>query len=230
VACTRPVTPAEQVQGFKILNRKKGTLTGGVDARVLLRQQAKERLERNLKRLSSFCQSGVDDTRDWPSRELLEDIRHDVEVLAGLERKRRFWPVWKAFEHVDKRMKKLQLESRVSDLIRRARNMLRSESELSKAIRDSFEGDEIAQCSLRDLVLQPKKLARLLSDDRRMVTKWCLAHPLMWWAIEIRHPVVEDLERVKSFLTSVKEMKAMQRRDKTSERVRQYRKSRCKKK
>jgi hypothetical protein len=118
---------------------------------------------------------------------------------------------------------KIQLILRVDELIHRARSMLRGESKLSKAIRESMKGDAMAQCLLRDLVLKPKKFARLLSDDREMVTKWCLAYPLMRWAIEIRHPVVEDLPKVKKFLPTVEKVKALHRRENDSERQRRHR-------
>ena len=98
--------------------------------RALWRSQTKERLERNLESLESYCKPGVipddglfagsSELGYWPSRELLDEIARDVLLLAFLERKRPFLPVWKAFEQVDKRMKKLQLTSRVNDLIRRA--------------------------------------------------------------------------------------------------------------
>ena len=185
------------------------------------RNQVKERLEHNLKSLSSLCQSGANNFWDWPSYELLMEIRQGVFFLAGLDNKRQIWRHdWKEFKYVDKRMKKLQLESRVTDLINRARKILRSESELSKDIKATMEGDEVAKSSLRDLALHPKKFARLLDDDRIMVQQWCMAQPLMKWAYEIKHPVVEDLPRLKRLM---EQAKAVHRKYQQRERVRRLR-------
>lgn len=204
------------------MKQKKGNADAKDEARELLRSQVIERLKRNLEGLASYCHS--DDDRSWPSRKLLQEIQGDVNLLLKRVRPvRPVWPIWEAFQKVDKRFKKLRLKSRVNDLIRRARNILRSESDLSKAVKAALTGSAVAQCAWREMVLQPEKFVKLLLDDRRMVTTWCLAKPLMNWAITIRHPVVEELKRVRKFLPTVEEVKASDRRAKAAERTRKSR-------
>ena len=120
---------------------------------------AKERLERNLKSPASYCQRPADplakiheEAEDpigewlerrrvlWPSRELLQEIDDDVIVLAVAGRKKPILPVWKAYEQVDRRMRKLRLKSRLNDLIRRARARVPGESELGLAPRSYLCG------------------------------------------------------------------------------------------
>src|SRR5438105_64442 len=102
--------------------------------RLLWRSESRERLARNLTLLSSCCQScvipqengemhaivGSKELGYWPSAELLWWIERDVFFLYFLERRKPIWPIWQAFEHVDWRMKKLELESRVTALLDRA--------------------------------------------------------------------------------------------------------------
>jgi hypothetical protein len=176
-----------------------------------------ERLERNLEKLSSYCRPGsissIDDVaRDgltvwtldafddsyklcwWPSRELLNEIHDDVYLLAVSERVRPIWPVWKAFEQVDRRLTKLRLKLRVGNLISRARDLLPDESELNKIVRLATAGTAQAQCSLRDMVLDAQKLDALLRAERRMVIHRCMAQPLVFWIKTIGDPMAKDLD------------------------------------
>ena len=159
----------------------------------------------------------------WPSRELLEEIQHDVLVLALHERVKPILPVWKAFEHVDKRIKKLRLKWNVNDLIRRTRDMRPSESVLGKTVGEAIAGNAQAQCSLRDMVLEPRKLAESLRHDRQMVIQMCMAQPFVEWLIDIGHPMAKDLHNIVNFLPTVEELKAALRRDKNRKRQQQYR-------
>jgi hypothetical protein len=87
---------------------------------VSKKEAAKERLERNLKSLESYCQPPVDEQAEideeaenpigewlkkrrvlWPSHELLRQINDDVIELAIAGRKKPILPIWKAFEQVD---------------------------------------------------------------------------------------------------------------------------------
>lgn len=233
-----------QLEREKILNKKKGTLTKDGETRALRRSQTRERLKRNLESLASYCQPGVtppdDVARDgwaaavlrifdskkfgcWPRRVLLREIEHDVLVLALLERRKPLFPVWKAFEQVDKRMKKLRLKSHVYDLICRARAVLPQESLLNKRLREAIAGDAQARCLLRDLGQEPQKLVELLRDDRQMVIQRCMAMPLVEWLIDIMHPMAKDFHNIVELLSTVEEVKALRQRDKTRERVQLYR-------
>ena len=205
------------------------------DRRMLWRQAAKERLMRNLEALASYCQP-ADRTADddpvteelkkrgrWPSRELLQEIEDDVFVL--LERKQ-IVPIWKEFEQVDKRMKKLRLKSRANDLIRRACARLAGESVLGKAAREPTTKE--TQSLLCDIDLGKRNFAELLEDDRRRVRQRYMAGPLVDWALIIGHPMAKDFGKIEAFLIwglneTVEEVKLLQRREKTRERVRRLR-------
>jgi hypothetical protein len=216
-------------------------------AHMSWRRRAKERLEHNLKNLSSYCQPGVfpqelaasdgwaagllrgvfgsEKFGCWPMRGLLREIQEDVLVFALHERKKPIFPFWKAFEQVDRRMPKLRLKSRINDLIHRARSMLRSESELTKAMRAAMarNASAVAQSAWRDMVLEPKNLVKPLQEDRRIVWHWCMAEPLVCWAIEIAHPMAKHLHDIVEFFPTVKEMNAERRREINRERQRQFR-------
>jgi hypothetical protein len=205
--------------------------------------RAKERLARNLSHLSCYCQplrippddSARDDLehwrlRDlpgsykdgfWPSRELLAEIENDVLFLA--ERKRAIFPVWKAFLQLNNRVKKLQLKSRVNDLIRRAQRLLSGESELNKVLRLAKAGDLKARCSLSNMILKPEKLDELLEADRQMMVLRDRARPLVYWSIDIGHPFANDWSHIVKLRPTVKEFEAWQRREKRRESVRRCR-------
>jgi hypothetical protein len=208
---------------------------------MLWRREVKERLTRNIESLASYCQL-PDITADhvsddpitehlkklvrWPSRELLREIEDNVLDLALLERNKPILPIWRAFEQVDKRMKKLRLKSRVSDLIRRACAILAGESVLSKAARERNTKETLLL--LCDIELRKRNLAELLEDDRRRVRQKWMAGPLVEWAVNIGHPMAKDLDGVTAFLfgwsnEAVEEVKLLQQREKIRERVRRHR-------
>lgn len=223
----------------KILSKKETLIE-----KEMLRKQAKDRLKHNLESLASYCRAGARPEQDvgrrnwgaqvlqvfvhrgsacWPSRELLCEIEDDVLVLAKLERVKPILPVWKAFEQMDKRTPKLRLKMRMDNLIGRALDMLAGESELGKAVREAMAGTAQAQCRLRDMILDPDKLAELLRDDRRIVIQRCRAQPLVEWLIEIMHPQSKDFNNIVELLPTVKELKAMHTRERTRERLRRHR-------
>jgi hypothetical protein len=174
---------------------------------------AKERLERNLPHLSSYCRPGVN-TGGWPSlpsREFLAAIQNDVLVLAQRERKKPIFPVWKAFLQVDKRQKKLRLKNCVDNLIHRARELLSVESVLAKAVPEAKAGNAQAQCLMRDLVADPQKLVELLGADRQFVIQWCMAQDLLHWTLSIRHPMAKDLHWIAKFLPTKEEVRRQKR-------------------
>jgi hypothetical protein len=167
---------------------------------------------------------------DWPSRELLKEIEDDVLVLAQCEHERvkRIFPVWKAFERVDKSAKRLRLKSRVNDLIRRAQRLLPDESVLAKAVTEAKAGNAQARCSLGDMVMKTEKLAELLQADRQMMIRRCLAVPLVCWAIGLGHPMAKNFGSLAEFIQTPEEYKTEEQRTKNRERVRRHR-SRLKK-
>jgi hypothetical protein len=154
------------------------------------RRNAEERLNRNLSHLESFCKAG--DALSWPPQWLLKEIRDDVLVLYRLERVKRPSPVWEAFEHVDRRKKKLQLELRVNDVIHRALAICPRQSELDKTVLHSMAGDAQAQRSLRDMVLNAENAAVLFWQYRELLEQQCRARPFIHWLVEIGHPMAED--------------------------------------
>ena len=179
-----------------------------------------ERLERNLENLSFYCKPEFVPPRDainnfvahifrgvsgslklgyWPSHELLREIQDDVTVLAERGRVRQIFPAWKAFEQVDKRFTKLRLKLRVGNLISRARDMLPGESELGKAVREAKAGTAQAQCLLREMVLEPEKLDKLLQADRQMERQRCMAKPVAQWTVSIGHPMAKDFVCIAGF-------------------------------
>jgi len=213
------------------------------DSLMLARTEAKERLGRNLENLASYCHppldgmAKVDPTSDdplgewldkirvlWPSRELLEQIDSDVIVLATFDRKKPILPVWKAFEQVDKRMKKLRLKSRLNDLIRGACAILAGESELGKAARDLEAGEAKAKLLVADILLGTRSLGELLDEDRLRQSRRAKAVPLVEWVIAIGHPMAKDLGAVVAFFVqdtaAIEKQKILRRREKTRERVR----------
>jgi hypothetical protein len=192
----------------KILDRKKGLLTAKKEARSS--SNAEERLGRNLFYLeSSFCKAGGQG--GWPPQWLLKEIKDDVLVLYGLERVRRPWTVWEAFERVDTRKKKLQLVARVNRLIGRARAVLPGESFLSKTVRAAIRGNAKAQCSLRDMVLTAGNPAELFCEYHQMEQEQCKREPLVCWLGEISHPMAKDFG-IKIFETD-EELKEEARRE-----------------
>jgi hypothetical protein len=216
-----------------------------VKPELLAARQAKERLARNLKNLSSYCSPESipkdDVARDvwrvellgrmfgsnklgwWPSGKLLWEIEYDVVVLAWPQRAMFPSTIWKAFERVDRQFTKLRLKLRVGNLISRARDLLPGESELNKVVRLAIAGNAQAQCSLRDMVLDAQKLDELLRADRQMVILRCMAQPLAWWTIDIDHPMAKDLHWIVGFSPTVEEDKVRRRREKTRERVQRHR-------
>src|SRR5262249_7614583 len=142
-----------------------------------------------------------------------------------LERKRPIWPIWGAFEHVDRRMKKLQLVERVDDLIDRwlamRAAMLSIQSELSKAAREGTSKE--TRRLLCDIDLGKRNLAELLLEDRRVVKKWYEAKPLVDWVVEIRHPLAKDVNNIIEFFPTMEELKDMHQRAKGRERSNRWR-------
>jgi len=216
------------------------------DSRMLARTEAKERLGRNLENLESCCRppldrmAKVDPTADdplgewldkirvlWPSRELLQQIHLDVFELATLERTKPIQPGWKAFEQVDKRMKRLRLKSRLNDLIRRACAILDGESELGKAARDLEAGKVEGEFLLRNMLTGSRNLGELLDEDRLRQSRRAKAYPLVEWVIFIGHPMAKDLGPVPARFVqddaAIEKRKILQRREKTRERVRRRR-------
>jgi hypothetical protein len=163
----------------------------------------------------------------WPSRELLQEIDRDVIVLAIVQRKKPILPVWKAFEQVDKRMKKLRLKSRLNDLISRTCAILAGESELGKAARDWETGKAEAQSLVRDILLGNRNLAELLDEDRVRQSQRAKSWPLVEWAIVNGHPMARDLDNVPALFVqdnaAIEKRKILQRRDQTRERQRRRR-------
>jgi hypothetical protein len=207
-----------------------------------------ERLERNLENLSFCCSPGPiseddDAARDvlkagllrgisgssklgwWPSRELLQEIEFDVLVLSGRKSLRTIFPAWKAFEQVNKRMPELRLKLRVGNLIRRARKLLSSESELDKVVRLAIAGTAQAQCFYRDKVLiDPQKLAELLRAALQLEKQRCMAQPLLRWLVGEGHPQAKDLQPlIAEFCPTVEQYKVWRRREKTRSRVQRHR-------
>jgi ssDNA-binding Zn-finger/Zn-ribbon topoisomerase 1 len=171
-----------------------------------------ERLARNLEALSLCCTqfipvgdvprrasgeavrgiSGSYELGYWPSAELLQEIDYNVAVLAlhCSPKVRGFFLAWEEFKYVDNRTPKLQLESRVGDLINRASAMLPgSESELGKAAREAKAGTAAAQCRLGDMVMKKGKFADLLQAEGRMEIQRWLAQPVARWIVTIGHPL-----------------------------------------
>ena len=128
----------------------------------------------------------------WPPQWLLKEITNDVHVLYRLERVKRASPVWEAFEHVDKRKKKLQLKLRLNDVIHRALAICPRQSELDKTVLDSMRGDAQAQRSLRNMVLNAENPAEFFWQYRELLEQLCRARPFIHWLVEIRHPMAED--------------------------------------
>jgi hypothetical protein len=205
-------------------------------------------LERNLENLSFYCSSpefissidnvawkrlmvlesrGISGSRKlgyWPSHELLQEIQDDVLVLSGRKSFRQIFPVWKAFEQVDRRVKKLRLKLRVDNLISRARALLPpSESELNKVVRLAITGNAQTQCSYRDMVLDPKKLAESLRADRQMERQRCMAQPLARWTVDIGHPMAKDFHYVAGISYTPEQVQAAWLRLRQRMRVRRHR-------
>jgi hypothetical protein len=210
--------------------------------KLKLRSDERTRLERNLENLSCYCHPGrmpKDDLATdgeawrlsdmagsyqfgcWPSRALLTAIERDVLILA--ERKRAIFPVWKAFEQVDKRLKGLRLKSRVNDLISRARKLLPGRSELSKLVRLAIAGKAQDQCAYRDMVLDPQKLAELLRVHEQVMIRRDRAQPLVYWTLDIEHPFAKDWGYIEKLRPTVEEVKAWQRSEGKRKRARRHR-------
>jgi len=205
-------------------------------------RSAKARLLCHLDRLRGYCQPVENQkTNDekaeeplwqrhvrWPGREFLHDIERNTLVLAKHERARQIVPAWKAFKIVDKRVPGLRLVQQVDNLTKRAMDRLKDagESELAKS---AWDADDVAtQCLLRDLLLQKKNLAELVSEYRRCIRQRVEAWPLVEWLIEISHPTVRDFDDRTRFIydgfqEAVEELKVTRRRAKQRERVRRHR-------
>src|SRR5262245_6659224 len=212
----------------------------------LLPKQARERLERNLESLAFYCKPPAkvvkfDEKADdpigdwaeklrqvrWPSRELLREIDDDVIVLAMRGRVKPILPVWKAFEQVDKRIKKLRLKARVDDLIHRACARLGGESVLERAAWALKAGKADAQCLVRDIMLGNQDLGELLDDYRYRLLQKVKSYPLAEWAMVNGHPLAKDFGPVVEFFVvddeAIRKQKIRQWRDKTRERVQRHR-------
>jgi hypothetical protein len=191
------------------------------------RRNAEERLNRNLSHLESFCNAG--DPLSWPPQWLLKEITNDVHVLYMLERVKRPSPVWEAFEHVDKRKKKLQLELRVKDVIHRALAICFRQSELEKTVLDSMRGDAQAQRSLRNMILNAKNPAKLFWQYRELLEQQCRARPFIHWLVEIHHPMAEDFwGKLPSVEWEKTERRLLRKRDAGRRRSRKWRKAKKK--
>jgi hypothetical protein len=184
---------------------------------------ALKRLERNLDDLKFCCSPGLtpkgseairfanfrfsrlapgvsDKDSYWPPYALLREIEDDVIVLAEHGRQKQIFPRWKAFEQLDRGTPRLRLKMRVDKLVRRAGDMLPpSESTLDGVVRLAIAGTTQAQCSLRDIVMSPQKLAELLQDDRQMERQRCMARPVAKWIVWIAHPMAEDFVSLAEF-------------------------------
>jgi hypothetical protein len=213
---------------------------------VSKKDAAKERLERNLKSLASYCQRPADrlakidkEAEDpigewlkkrrvlWPSLELLREIDDDVIVLAVAERKKPILPVWKAYEQVDSRMRKLRLKSRLNDLIRRARERVAGESELGRAARELEAGNARGQCFVRNILCGTRSLSQLLDDDRQRTVQKAKSYPLVEWLMVNGHPMAKDFgPAAEHFVIDagvVKERKLLEQRRKQRARTRRHR-------
>jgi len=126
---------------------------------------------------------------------------------------------------VDKLFPELQLKRRVGNLIRRARKLLSSESELDKVVRLAITGNAHAQCSYRDKVLiNPQKHAELLQAHDEMMRQRFMAQPLLRWLVGEGHPQAKDFHPlIVQFCPSVEQFKVWRRREKGRERVQRYR-------
>ena len=163
----------------------------------------------------------------WPSRELLREIDDDVIVLAVAGRKKPILPLWKAYEQVDRRMRKLRLKSRLNDLIRRAGERVAGESELDRAARELEAGNARGQCLVRDILGGTRSLRELLDDDRQRTLQKAKSYPLVEWLIVNGHPMAKDFGPVvEHFVIDaavVKERKLLERREKQRARTRRHR-------
>jgi len=217
---------------------------------VSKKEAAKQRLLRNLKSLEAYCQPPVDGQAEidaeaedpigewlekrrvlWPSNELLRQIDDDVIELAIAGRKKPILPISKAFEQVDRRMRKFRLKSRLNDLIRRARDRVTGESELAKAAWELEAGNAGAQCFVRDILCGTRSLRRLLEDDQWRTAQKAKSYPLWEWLIVNGHPMAKDFGPVAEHFVIdagvVKERKLLEQREKGRARTRRHRKKPC---
>jgi hypothetical protein len=74
----------------------------------------------------------------WPSTGVLIDLDSSVRRLAMCDREKLPEPLWKAFEHVNKRWPGFQLIRRLNGLVSRARKLLEEagESDLTRLLRE----------------------------------------------------------------------------------------------
>jgi hypothetical protein len=166
--------------------------TEELQMKVMLREEAFERLDRSLQILGFCC---CDDKElIWPPGSLLGSIDECVMFLIGLERKKRPFPAWKTFKTLDKRRRSLRLVPRINSLVKRAierRKERCGESVLEKALRrpDSLE----TQILLRDFVEQNGKFVNLLSDHSIRLTEREHSRPLLHWLCGMDHPDAQNL-------------------------------------
>ena len=170
-------------------------------------------------------------TRSWPSHELLRQIDDDVIELAIAGRKKPILPVWKAYEDVDRRMRKLRLKSRLNDLIRRARERVAGESELGRAAWELEAGNARRQCLVRDILCGKRSLRRLLEDHQWRTVQKAKSYPLLEWLMVNGHSMAKDFGPVAEHFAVddavVKERKLLEQREKGRARIRRHRKKLC---
>jgi hypothetical protein len=208
--------------------------------------EVRERLERNLKSLVSYClrpadrlakiDEGAEDPIGewlekrrvlWPSHELLHEIDDDVIVLATTpKRVNPILPVWEAFKQVDRRYPKLRLKTRVDNLIDRALARLAGESELGKAVLGLEAGKAEAQCLLRDILLGNRNLGELLKDDRDRYCQRVKSWALVEWLMVNGHPRAKDFGAVAAFFAldneAIEKRKILQELEKNRHRQRRW--------
>lgn len=210
--------------------------------------QAEKRLARNLKNLPNYCRPEYlemyDNEREffagllqvvydsskfgcWPSHQFLRQIQEDVLEIAQCGRVRKIFPVWKAFEQVNERKKKLKLTSCVTDLIIRARGLLPRESEFERVLRLLKPGDGQARRDyhdmLEDSLRDPRKFAELLQAHEKMMKHRFMVEPLVHWIVLIRHPMAKDFHSIADCCSTLEESKARREAYDRRERVQRHR-------
>jgi hypothetical protein len=197
---------------------------------VISREKVFERLDQHLQLLRCCCCDDVEFF--WPPGWLLGGIDECVMFLIELERKKRPWRAWKAFETLDKRRRSLRLVPRINSLVKRAiekRKEKCSESILEKALRrpDSLG----TQILLRDFVEQKGKFVDLLNDHDNRVMERMASWPLLHWVCGMDHPdaknlILHDVEpvRLAGILTRAHDLqKVSRKRLKNRERQKRHR-------
>jgi RNA polymerase sigma factor (sigma-70 family) len=136
-----------------------------------------ERLRDDLARLTLYCQPPDPKARSatdldeamkeftwWPNANLLERIEDGVLTIALTQRKFPERKIWKNFELVNKRKKKLHLLKQVNDLVERARErFIKANFSDLEALSWECREDKDAQNLLRDI-------GQIEKDDRAAKT------------------------------------------------------------